>query len=97
MKHYEDVPVPATTRRQCVKRTCDLCGKEGNKWGCWKDAAGFGEPESTVELRTGHQYPEGGTGTKWEIDICPECFENKLVPWVRSRGADIQLEEWNTY
>ncbi len=30
-------------------------------------------------MKKGYQYPEGGSGIEVNIDICPECFENKII------------------
>lgn len=30
-----------------------------------------------------------------EVDICPDCFKNKLVPWLISQGAKIKQEDWD--
>ena len=76
---------------------CDLCGAigEGGKWerGIWR------VDETTVEVaihqREGESYPEGGSGTEYVIDLCPTCFVNRLIPWLRSEGADIKQAEWD--
>ena len=47
-----------------------------------------------VRQRQGVSYPEGGSGTEIEVDLCPTCFKEKLVPWLRSQGATIEEKEW---
>lgn len=44
--------------------------------------------------REGDSYPEGGSGTITEVDICPDCFQNKLVPWLELQGATIKEKDW---
>ena len=100
MKVYEEVPVPATTRRQLKLRKCDLCGKESGGRGDTEWDKGFYDVMETevqiqLKMREGEAYPEGGWGTTAEIDICPECFRGKLIPWLQSEGADIKREEWD--
>lgn len=91
--------------RAIVKRTCDLCGLESSvrysdgtvpaeKWiGGWD----VDETEIAVVIRhrDGADYPEGGCGTELEIDLCPGCVKEKLVPWLRSQGAEIAWQDWD--
>lgn len=79
-----------------IKVVCDLCGKE-NQSTDW--ATGFHEKDTvdvTVKQRECSIYPEGGTGTEYKIDLCPECFKDRLVPWLRSEGANIRELDWES-
>jgi hypothetical protein len=90
--------VPATTREFVESVTCDLCGKvfsmadtdsDGINWEHLHDnvaktgvfiGRGFNCPESTnIEFRDYH--------------VCPECFENKLEPWLKAQGATFTARE----
>ena len=97
MKIYEDRIIPEKTIEQLKTRKCDLCGVEANgeDWEA-KSFYAINETEIVIEARQkeGHSYPEGGSGTKYEIDLCPDCFKNKLIPWLKSQGANIQKEDW---
>jgi len=96
MKVYETKTIPVHEFRFVARRSCDLCGllTEGDDWhaGTWE----VNETTVRIEIKQkkGDNYPEGGSGTEYEIDICPDCFKNKLVPWLKSQGADIQQKEW---
>lgn len=96
MKIYEKKIIPAKEYSNCVKRKCDLCGIESND----DDWAGgiYEVNESTISMeitcRTGEVYPDGGFTSHWEVDICPKCFVDKLIPWMNSQGADIQKPEF---
>jgi hypothetical protein len=76
---------------------CDICGRKAKtrEWG----AASFEVNETVVSVevchRTGTQYPEGGSGEEFRADICPQCFTGELIPWLRSKGADIGPREWD--
>ena len=98
MKEYKTVPVPPTTRQKLVKRVCDICGFEAKTEG-WDAASGWDVNETEVRIecrqKEGESYPEGGWGTEWIIDICPECFKKKLVPALIEMGAQIKEEEWD--
>ena len=97
MKVYETKAVPATTREILIKRKCDLCGIE-SKSSDWN--AGFYEVNETeikitMKQKEGSSYPEGGSGTEYEIDLCPSCFTNRMIPWLKSKGAEIKEREWD--
>ncbi len=94
MRKTKVVPVPATTRTRLDSCTCDLCGKsapigekfdEGSYRGHFKTA--------TVERVDGARCEDGGHHIKLFVDICPECFSNELIPWLKSRGVEMQSEE----
>jgi hypothetical protein len=52
------------------------------------------EIKITITQRDGSAYPEGGSGTEYEIDLCKDCFKGKLVPWLKAEGATIEETEW---
>lgn len=89
MKHTKTVEVPATTREIVSYVTCDLCGEkiEG------RDTYDVNEVE--IRYKTGRNYPEGGSGDETSVDMCGKCFEEKLVPWLRSQGVEPRTEDWS--
>lgn len=96
MKTYKTITIPESEKKVLAGRKCDLCGKEstGTDWdaGTWE--VNETEVKVIVKQKDGENYPEGGSGEEYEIDICPECFLNRLVPWLKSEGADIKPTEW---
>ena len=88
MKHTKTVDVPATTRVVVERTTCDLCGQEIK-------SKRFGVDEVEILRREGTSYPEGGSGTECAVDMCGDCFEKKLVPWLESQGAKVLRTEWD--
>lgn len=96
MKVYKTVDVPATTREVLVKRMCDLCGMESKScdWDAGLYEVNETEIKITMKQKEGSSYPEGGSGTKYEIDLCPECFTQRMIPWLKSEGANIEECEW---
>lgn len=95
MKIFETYTVPATPAKEaqrCVGRTCDLCGKKGRG----EDWQGHSEWEGQIKetdvkitataiMKEGYSHRDGYHDVDiWEIDICPDCFEGKLVPWAQS-------------
>lgn len=88
MRHYAERTIPARVEKFCVKTTCDLCGN--NVSNC-----GFGDVEINVEHVERWGGFEGGISEKQFVDMCSQCFEEKLVPWLQSQGAQLQTEETN--
>jgi hypothetical protein len=82
-----------------VEQTCDLCGAVAKHPDAWGDTGGsYGVDETeikvTVRQKEGDSYPDGGSGTEFHVDICPNCFKTRLVPWLLSQGAKIEEKEW---
>ena len=86
MKEYKEV-LRTTPDKLLAQTTCDVCGRksDGPSW----DKGRYDVADSTIKLRMGECYPECGGGEEWVIDICPECFKERLIPWVESFGYSI--------
>lgn len=80
MLNMKTVDVPATTKEVVESVTCDICGAETNK-------PGYDIDETTINYRYGERYPEGGSWSEVVVDLCGKCFEEKLIPWLKSQGA----------
>ena len=97
MKVYEEKIVPEKVQKFHIKTVCDLCGKEATQ-GYW-DRSTWGmdnvDIDVTIKRREGTNYPEGGSGTEYSVDMCPDCFKDKLIPWLQSQGCTAKLEEWD--
>ncbi len=94
MRQYEAVTETRTvTNQKLVKKTCDLCGKEARAEDDWDSASSFDYDETTVEVKVvrkkGERYPSGGSETEYAVDLCPDCFAKKLIPWLESQGAAV--------
>tara|TARA_Y100000310_G_C20654248_1_gene801176 strand:+ start:138 stop:416 length:279 start_codon:yes stop_codon:yes gene_type:complete len=48
------------------------------------------ECKMIIGHESGEHYPEGGSGECMLVDLCPDCFRDKLVPWLKSQGADVE-------
>lgn len=88
MKHYKTVQVPARESKILDKTTCDLCGNE-------IISRCYDAERVEVTHRTGKNYPEGGYGEEVAVDMCGDCFESRLIPWLREQGADPRPEDWD--
>lgn len=92
-KEYKTIEIPNTTRTTLDKVICDVCGAETGGDSNWAKSNYYKFDEVTIERRYGERYPEGSSTTEQEYDICPECFEQKIVPFLKGLGAEIQEKE----
>ena len=96
MKVYKEVPATgACTVLDSVK--CDLCGApapttkfDEADWS--KDCYEVSETE--MRYKFGESYSDAGWGEEYDIDICPACFKEKFLPWLRSLGVMVKPKEW---
>lgn len=96
MRKYEKVK-ETVERERLVETTCDLCGVKAIK-GDW-DSSSYSVNEVEVEVKVrqndGSAYPDSGWGTELKVDICPKCFKETLIPFLREKGAKIEEREWD--
>lgn len=100
-KHMKSVTVPATeahTKDVVDYVSCDLCHRQ-SKTGDYRFGETDWNPENyhhdkvAVHREEGCNYPEIGNSTYTIFDICPDCFLNKLLPWLQEQGACPRTEE----
>ena len=83
--------VEHTSVRTLVKAiVCDMCKTEYAVDYC-NGAYDINETEVTHTYGMG--YPEGGHKTSVVFDICPSCFQNRLMPWLQSQGCNPVIDE----
>lgn len=88
MKHYTTTLVPARELKHLTKTTCDVCGVDVEPDGTYEHL------ETKVSIDTGMVYPEGGSGTKLEYDLCAECFGKHVDQHLQALGAKPTIIEW---
>jgi len=88
MKETRQIIIPAKTEIQVIGATCDMC-RNRIKEGLYE------VNEVTINHKKGQDYPEGGSGTEITIDMCGECFETKLIPWLAGQGIKPEIKEWS--
>ena len=92
MKLKENVTVAARTYIRRSGLQCDACGKktEGDDWG--RD---WNTSEVTISIATGESYPECGSKTTREWDLCPECFDAHIRPALEKFApGEVTEVEW---
>ncbi len=97
MKHFECKQVTQTVTHQ-THRSCDLCGTVSKGYDSWAGGCYVVDETEilvTVKQKEGKSYSEGGYGEEYEIDLCPKCFKDRLVPWLQSQGAKIKKMPWD--
>ena len=76
--------------------TCDMCGQK-TPWirSDWSTSP-HTTASTTVKMETGYSmdYDGGGESEEVEIDICPDCFNTKLIPWLESQGVKIERKKY---
>lgn len=95
MKVTKEVPVTKMTRTVLDYMKCELCPATSRDWRNWPggDDGGYSVNQTEVEMRTGYSYPECSSTTTVTLDICPECFKTKLLPWFKSLGGTPREEK----
>ena len=93
MEIRKTVQVPATAREEVEAVLCDLCEARAER-GYWRPDDRDNEVEVEVRLRRGFSCPDGGDGTEIVVDLCPRCFKERLVPWLKSQGVKIVERKW---
>ena len=85
MRTYKKIPVPATEREVLDELKCDICKDvaKHHKWG----KGNYSTNEVKIEWINGMSYPDDCWGNIVSYDMCPTCFQNKLMPWLESQGA----------
>lgn len=89
----KEVPVPARMARATEYVECDLCHRRapGGDWTACKDGpwptGAYRVAEVTVSMRLGESYPDDHRFDETELDLCPQCFAEKLIPWFKSLGG----------
>jgi len=97
MKIFEE-----RTRKETILklRKCDLYGRE-SKSADWRNGI-YEENQTVIKMQIIQQernscFPDGsGSGSEYDIDLCPTCFLEKLVPWLKSQGAKIEERKWES-
>jgi hypothetical protein len=92
MKYFVEIKVPETIRKVQQYIECDLCKKHHTN--NWKESI-YDDVEVEICLRIGRSYPDGGSGENISFDICPDCFNTKLIPWMKSQGVEPEMKEWD--
>jgi hypothetical protein len=97
MKIYGMQVIPARKEKKLVLRKCDLCGRESKyaDWSTGNYEVDETEIAITIVHKKGESYPEASFGKTMDIDLCPVCFKDKLIPWLKEEGATINEEEWD--
>jgi len=72
-----------------IEHSCDICkkkspSKDPNNWS--KEYYETNKVE--IEYTDGYSSYGDASGEVTSFDICPECFENKLIPFFKSLGVE---------
>ena len=95
MKIYEEYTIPAKSGKRLAKRICELCGHEDTKdgWDTTTYEINDTRIDITVMQEEGESHGSEGYTSRLVVDICPTCFKEKLIPWLKEQGATLNHEE----
>ena len=104
MARKTETTTEQVTRERVVEIACDICGRtltgkyaqrHPPNWHGASDSISDNLAEVTVQARRGFesQYDVGGDVVITRFDICPDCFEGRVVPALRAMGAEPSVEE----
>lgn len=92
MRHFSKVVYPPRECEEEVRRTCDFCGREINT----EARNGYIGSENYVVImrKTGYSCRDGGAGTTEDVDCCFPCWDEKVLPWLKSYGIIPNEKGW---
>ena len=77
-----------------VSTECDICHRV-YKGDDWEKESSYEILETEVRMKTGYSTPDGGSGEEIIIDVCPKCFNEKLIPYLKSLGCKSWWKDWD--
>lgn len=80
MKHTEEIEIPARTETRVCRITCDMCGED-------VDNMNHTEEEVIVYRKTIDGNLDSFETEETTVDLCGQCFKDKLIPWLESQGV----------
>lgn len=98
MKNYETREV-VRKESNITTIVCDFCKAEREYGYAWKEvfdterASHYQEETEPLVFKIGEYFPEYGEGRQWELDICPKCFGEKILPLVITEAKN--GSEWD--
>ena len=84
---------PAEEYEITVSLKCEICGDESPTSDNWKQDC-YNTLKPTIQLEESSHYPGDYYGTRTHIDLCPTCFEEKLIPWLKAQGGETREVEF---
>lgn len=85
----EVIPERTQERHRIV---CDLCNKATDWQQDWTSDM-YAIAETEIRLSTGTRYPECSNREDTVFDVCPECFQGKVIPALVALGMTPRSEE----
>lgn len=78
--------VTKTIQTEDIKDTlCDICGSSEEKWESTKGQSwGHHSEEISLYHKITESYCGEGTSNEIDLDVCPTCFRDKILPFIKS-------------
>lgn len=94
MREYAKVS-ETVEKTKCVKMTCDICKRQSAFPSSWSNATGYDVCDVDVKIEQGSHYPGDYETTTFFYDICPNCWWEKLGPFIKSFGCEAPQRKEN--
>lgn len=95
MKKTKQVIIPAQPAKEVTNSDgviCDLCKKHFDDE--WDKQDNYDVRETEVSMSLGSHYPNGERYVdETTFDICPSCFADVLIPFLKSKGAEPTVKD----
>ena len=96
MKTRKKIPAHIAERWQEDDPICDICKNTITKENY------YDQSEINIDAKLGDFYPDGGDcRTGYRLDVCRECFEDKLMPLIEEafgvKFAEYDVETYDGY
>jgi hypothetical protein len=102
MRTTKQKTIPAQTCEVIDEIICDVCktakgtGTLADETVYWSYTDAHNTRQTTVDMRLGNEWPEGGSGTRVTVDICPGCFK-KMLAWLQEEFGVVPHERSYDY
>lgn len=87
MRHFETIKIPETTTRRELWTTCDICHLKIRNEDPYK------RDDIRIEREVTESYTSGGSSEISSVDLCANCWENILIPFLKSQNCNINTKE----
>jgi hypothetical protein len=95
MKHFANKVVPERTERIVDKITCDMC-KNKIDYGEWPN-----DYKTDIKIQESSGWASFGEYCYDKkivtVDLCKMCFNDVLIPFLKEKGTDLNIEEREIY
>lgn len=83
MIHTIDKVIPEHIKQEYSHTTCDLC----------KETIRSSDPQASILFEDIEYNYSGSEGVKESVELCEECYKDKLIPWFKENNITPTVTE----